>query len=343
MNIKKHLVLALSLLVMSFSCSNDDDNTQQESLGNYENGILITHEGNFSGGFGTVSYVSDDFSTVENNIFSKVNGRTLGTVAQSMAFNGDFAYIVINASNQIEVVNRYTFESVATIDSGLSNPRYMTISNGKGYVTNWGDFTPADDDYIAVIDLATNKVINTISSSYLPEEIVSKGNKVYVATGIFGNGDKVDVINTTTDKLEQSITVGNSPNSLQFDSNGNLWVLSSENLIKISTASNTVLQTIELGENISFPSDLSFDDGNFYVYAGGSVYKMNESSTTFPTTPEFSNVNFYGMNVRDGILYGVDAGDFSSNGLLKIYDLNSNKETKSITLSLIPGGIYFND
>lgn len=343
MKIKNNLVLALSLVILSFSCSSDDDNHQQEPQGNYENGILITHEGNFSGGFGTVSYVSNDLSTVENNIFSKVNGRTLGTVAQSMAFNGDLAYIVINVSNQIEVVNRYTFESVATIDTGLSNPRYMTISNGKGYVTNWGDFTPSDDDYVAVIDLALNKVTSTISTSYLPEEIVAKDDKVYVATGIFDKGDKVDVINSTTDELELSITVGNSPNSLQFDSNGNLWALSSENLIKIDRSTNTVLQTIDFGEEIVSPSNLNFDSGNFYMYAGGSVYKMDESSTTFPTTPEFSNANFYGMNVRNGILYGVDAGDFSSSGSLKVYDLSSNTETESITLSLIPGGIYFND
>ncbi|HUH26819.1 DUF5074 domain-containing protein [Gelidibacter sp.] len=343
MKILNNLVLALSLLVLSFSCSSDDDNHQQEFLSHYEKGILITHEGNFSGGFGTVSYVSNDLSTVENNIFSNVNGRTLGAVAQSMAFNGDLAYIIINGSNQIEVVNRYTFESVATIDSGLSNPRYMTISNGKGYVTNWGDFTPSDDDYVAVIDLNLNKVISTISTSYLPEELVAKDNKVYVATGIFGNGNKVDVINSMTDQLELSITVGNSPNSLQFDSNGNLWVLSSENLIKIDRSTNTVLQTINFVEEIASPSYLSFDSGNFYMYASGSVYKMNESSTTFPTTPEFSNTNFYGMNVRNGSLYGVDAGNFSSNGSLKVYDLSSNTETKSITLSLIPGGIYFND
>ncbi|MEO8774074.1 MAG: DUF5074 domain-containing protein [Gelidibacter sp.] len=343
MNIKKQLVFALSLIFLSFSCSNDDDNTQSAPKGAYDNGIIISHEGAFSTGFGTVSYVSNDFSTVENNIFSNVNGRPLGTVAQSMAFNGDLAYIVINGSNQIEVVNRYTFKSVATIDSGLSNPRYMTISNGKGYVSNWGEFVPSDDDYIAVVDLAKNEVISKINSSYLPEELVAKNNKIYVATGIFGYGDKVDVINSTTDQLEQSITVGNSPNSLQFDSKGDLWVLSSENLIKIGTASNTVSQTINLVEGVSSPSDLSFDSGNFYFYAGGSVYKMNETSTTFPTTPEFSNVNFYDMNVRNGYLYGLDAGDFSSNGLLKVYDLSSKKETQSITLNVIPGEVYFND
>lgn len=330
------------MVLLSFSCSKDDDPTPVVPLGAYENGVLITNEGQFSGGFGTVSYISNDFATVENNIFSNVNNRTLGTVAQSMAFNGDLAYIVINVSNQIEVVNRYTFESVATINVGLSSPRYMVISNGKGYVSNWGDFTPSDDDYIAVIDLSTNAVISTINSSYLPEEMIALNNKVYVATGIFGNGDKIDVIDTVSDTLEQSITVGTSPNSLQLDSDGDLWVLSSENLVEINTNMNAISQTIEFGNAIAFPSDLNFDNGNFYMYDSGSVFKMSETANTIPTTPEFSNVNFYDMRIRNGILYGLDAGDFANNGTLKVYDLSSNTETQSITLGIIPGEVYFN-
>ena len=69
---------------------------------------------------------------------------------------------------------------------------------------------------------------------------------------------------------------------------------------------------------------------------------MDESADILPTTSEFSNVSFYDMNVRNGILYGVDAGDFTSNGVLKVYDLNTNTETQSITLNIIPGGVYFN-
>ena len=342
MNTKKIALLFLSVALLFTSCSNDDDANPPAPLGDYENGILISHEGQFTGGFGTVSYISDDFMTIENNIFSNVNGRTLGTVAQSMAFNGDLAYIVVNASNQIEVVNRYTFESIATIDTGLSNPRYMAISNGKGYVTNWGDFTPSNDDFIAVIDLSSNTVINSISSSYLPEEIIALDNKIYVATGVFGNGNLVDVINTTIDELEGTITVGNSPNSLQLDSNNNLWVLTSENLVEINTNTNEVLQTIPYPNMLASASKLTFSNGNFFFYGSGSVYKMSESATEFPTSAEFSDVNFYDMNVRNDILYGLDAGDFSSVGELKVYDLNTNTQIQSFILDIIPGEVYFN-
>ncbi|WP_044403911.1 DUF5074 domain-containing protein [Lacinutrix sp. Hel_I_90] len=342
MKLNKLFLAVLTLGLTFTSCSNDDDTAPIVASGAYENGILISHEGSFSGGVGTVSYVSNDFRTIENDIFSNVNNRNLGTVAQSMAFNGDFAYIIINVSNQIEVVNRYTFESIATINTGVINPRYMTISNGKGYVTAWGDYSDTTDDALLVVDLSTNTILDTIATSYLPEQIIAVDNKIYVATGIYGNGNKVDVFNSVTDELVESITVGNSPNSLQLDSSNDLWVLSSENLIEIDTNSNIINKTVTFDSSISSPSKLNFDSGNLYLYAGGSVYKMDETATVFPTTPEFTNVSFYGMNVKDGLLYGVDAGDFTSNGTLKIYDLTTNIEIESIEVGLIPGQIYFN-
>lgn len=336
------LTLVVLLSAVIFTSCNSDDDTILLPKGDYENGLLISHEGQFTGGVGTVSYVSNDFSTIENNIFSNVNNRSLGTIAQSMAFNGDLAYIIINVSNQIEVVNRYTFESIATINTEVINPRYMTVSNGKGYVSVWGDYSDTTDDALLVIDLTTNTIVSTIATSYLPEEIISIDNKVFVATGIYGEGNKVDVINAITDELEDSITVGNSPNSLQLDSNDDLWVLSSDNLIAINTNSNEIIKTIDFDGSLSSPSKLNFDNGNFYLYDGGSVYKVSETATSFPTTSEFSGVSFYDMSVKNGYLYGLDAGDFSSNGTLKVYDLSTNTETQSIMINVIPGEIYFN-
>ncbi|WP_298345217.1 DUF5074 domain-containing protein [uncultured Algibacter sp.] len=341
MKLNKLLLLTFSIGLFFTSCTNDDD-TPVLPRGDYENGLLISHEGSFTDGVGTVSFISDDFTTVEHNIFSNVNGRTLGTVVQSMVFNGDLAYIISNVSNRIDIVNRYTFESVATIDTGLSNPRYMAVSNGKGYVTNWGDFTPADDDYLAVIDLTTNTIIDTISTSYLPEEIIAQGDQIFVATGVFGLGNSVDVINTITDTLEESITVGNSPNSLQLDADGDLWVLSSENLIEINTTTNEVIKTVELNNSITAPSKLNFDSGNLYLFSGGAVYKMEATATTLPETAEIEGVSFYDMSVRNGVLYGLDAKDFQSAGTLTTYDLSTNTEINTATLRIIPGEVYFN-
>ncbi len=352
MNIKKHLVLALSLLVMSFSCSNDDDNNQAEPQGAYEDGILVTNEGNFGQGNGSVSFVSNDFSYAENNLFSTVNGIPLGDTVQSIGFLDDLAYIIVNNSQKIEVVNRYTFKSVATIDSGLMNPRFITFVSGKGYVTNWGDGSNPSDDFVAVINLETNTVSSTIPVEEGPEKILSNGTTIYVAhQGGYSQNNVVSVINPTSSAVT-TITVGDVPNSMVFDKQGTLYVLSGgipdwkENetagkLSVINTTTNTVSSTIDFGEG-QHPTNLAYGE-SLYYYMKNEVYKVAIGSTTLPTTSEIKSVNFNYMTVHNGILYGVDAGDYVSNGTLKSYDLTSNTEKHSKKVGLIPGGIYFND
>ncbi|WP_460219566.1 YncE family protein [Psychroserpens sp. MEBiC05023] len=353
MNTKKIAFLFLSIALMITSCSNDDDTTPNVPLGDYENGILISHEGNFGQGNASVSFVSFDLMTTQNNIFSTVNSSPLGDTAQSIAFNGNLAYIVLNVSNSIEIVNRYTFESVGTINTGLNNPRFIAFANGKGYVTNWGDGGVATDDYLAVIDLATNTLeAQTITVEEGPEEIVSNGNTLYVAhQGGFSQNNIVSVVDASSNTVVTTITVGDVPNSLQLDSTGNLWVLSGGKpawtgdetggmLSKINTSDNSVT-SIDFGTT-EHPNFLSLDNGSLYYNIGDSVFKMDSSATTLPTTAELSGVNFYGMTVRNSMLYGVDAVDFTSNGELYIYELNTNSFVDSVTLDIIPSGIYFN-
>jgi hypothetical protein len=51
-----------------------------------------------------------------------VNPKTLGDTGQDVGLYNDLAFVVLNYSNKIKVINRYTMAHVATIDSGLSNP-----------------------------------------------------------------------------------------------------------------------------------------------------------------------------------------------------------------------------
>lgn len=319
----------------------------------FENGILISHEGNFGQGNASVSFVSYDLQTVENNIYSTVNSNPLGDTAQSIGFNGDLAYIILNVSNSIEVVDRYTFESVATINTGLNNPRFVAFANGKGYVTNWGDGSVATDDYLAVIDLSSNTLTaQTISVAEGPEEIVAGNNTLYVAhQGGFSQNNVISVIDATSDVVSSTITVGDVPNSMQLDNSGNLWVLAGGKpswtgdetggkLSKINTTDNS-MTSIDFATT-EHPNHLALDNGSLYYYTAGSVFKMATSETTLPTTAEITGLNFYGMSVNNSVLYGIDAGDFTSNGTLSSYNLSSNTLNANTTVSIIPGGIYFN-
>jgi len=340
--LKNYAVIFVIALIFS-SCTDDNESIPQP-LGAYENGILITHEGSFgSSGFGTVSFVSNDLQTVENNIFENVNGRQLGSTVQSMTFFGNFAYIIVNFTNEIEIVNRFTFESVATIDTQLSNPRYITIANGKGYITNWGtDVVGNSDDFIAVLDLASNTITGTFNTNFQVEDAVVSNNKIFLASTSFGGESTIRVINTGTDSIDDTVTVGNEPSDIKVDGNGNVWVLSSDNLIQIDATNNAILKTISFNNALTFNRELAYDNGSLYVYDAGSVFKIGENDTQFPTTEEFNGVSFYEFTVNNNTLYGLDAGDFISDGDLSIFDLSTNTLTETFTLSLIPGKVYFN-
>ena len=70
------------------SCSNDDDGVVIEEVkGDYQNGILITNEGPFNNGSGTVTYISNDSLLVKDAIFKLENNEDLGNILQSIAFD----------------------------------------------------------------------------------------------------------------------------------------------------------------------------------------------------------------------------------------------------------------
>ncbi|MFD0797753.1 YncE family protein [Maribacter chungangensis] len=318
----------------------------------YENGILVLNEGNFFAGNASVSFISEDLANTSNAIFAENNDMPLGDVAQSMAFHEDLAYIIVNNSQKIEVVNRYTFESVATIATGLLNPRYMAFSNGKGYVSNWGDGADVLDDFVAVIDLSTYSVERTFSVPEGPEWVLANADYVYVAhQGGFGQNNIVTIINTSTNTVDSPITVANRPNSMQI-ADGYLWVLSGGNpswtgdetagqLDKIDLVSNTVLETLEFAQT-EHPGFLSVDKDTLYYLMDGNIFSIDVTDASLPAAAIISGVAFYDMTVNNGMLYGVDAKDFASNGSLEIYDLASNSLSSSLEVSVIPGAVYFN-
>ncbi|QCX00340.1 YncE family protein [Aggregatimonas sangjinii] len=350
----KNVMWALALGIFSTACENDDNGGNEPmATGDYVDGILLTNEGPFNNGTGTVTFISNDLETQEDAIFNAVNSEDLGNIVQSIGFVENSAYIIANVSNKITVVNRFTFEKEAEITTGLNNPRYFTSANGKGYVTNWGDAADETDDYVAIIDLQTNTVEGSIPVVLGPEEIAAKDNTVYVAhQGAFGQNNQISVIDSGTNEVSGTITVGDVPNSMQFDAEGDLWVLAGGkpsftgeetggSISKIDTDTNEVTTTLDFGAT-EHPNHLSTSGGNFYYTLGGAIYVLSPSATVLPTASEIEDLNVYGMTTHEGRLYVTDAKDFASNGSLSIFDLSSKAEVKTFEVGIIPAGVYFN-
>ena len=337
------------------SCSSDNDDTTPEPRGNYEGGLFIANEGQFLKSNGNVSYLSDDLK-IENNVFSLLNPeKTTNDIIQCIGFNGDFAYLIVNNSNKIEVVNRYTFKSVATITASIKNPRYIAFANGRGYVTNWGVGEDANDDYVGILDLATNTITSKIPVVEGPEKIIENGGKLYVThKGGYNFGNSLTVINSATNSVVTNFVVGDMPSALVKDS-GSLYILcegypyyaptqTAGKLVKVSLSANTITSTLSF-EGITHPGFLDIENDKLYYTIDSNIYSLTTSATTLPAAPVFKAAevtSLYGLAVKNSKIYVADKVNGVDNGDIYIYSL-TGKLANDFSVGVNPNGFYFNN
>lgn len=340
------------------SCSSDDDNymPEIEEPGEFDQGVFILNEGNYGAGNASVSFMNMH-GEVSHNIFQATNGTQLGDVAQSIYTHENYAYIVLNGSATVEVVDRYSFESVASISTGLENPRYFIVENGKGYVSNWGDPTDPNDDYLAVINLSNFSIESTIPVSEGPEKMLAKNGKIYVAQmGGWGYGNTISVINAQNDSFEGEIEVADVPHSM-VENNGTLYVLSSGKaawtedetkggIASIDLNSNALISIFELSEG-QHPTHLELDGNKLFYTVDADVYTVTAPLVALPNAPLFSLIDqevfgAYGFAVNNNKIYIADAADYQGNGDVYIYDLNGNL-TDNFSVGFLPNDFGFNN
>ena len=339
----KFTFILLSLFFIS--CSSDDDNNPEPlPKGEFDQGVLVLNQG----GIGTVTYISDDFSRVEQNIFTAINpNEDLGQFLESVFFDDENrAYIIANGSNLITVVDRFSFEKLGEINTGLDIPRFGLVYNGKAYVTNQASFTTGDDDYVAVINLESLEVETNINIGQTVEYIKTDGSQLYVQNAAFGFGEGITVINPNTNSVETQIETEAGLQDIFINANS-LYALheSGIDVIDLNTLNTTSTKT--LPADLSGAKNLRISTGFIYYTFGSSVYKTalaepnlsNEPLLTYESSSQFGTM--YGFAVKDGLIYIGDGTDFASNGFIEIYDTDGNFVFET-EVGLGPTQFYFN-
>lgn len=335
------------------SCSSDDDH-EPIPTGAFANGVVVLNEGNFGSGNASASFINAQ-GIAQNNIFEAVNNELLGDTAQSIYSHNDKIFMVINGSNSIVVVDRYTFEKEAVISTGLNNPRYLITKGGKAYVTNWGDPTNPNDDFVAVYNLSNYSLETTISVSEGPEKMVEANGKIYVAQmGGWNFGNTISVINTSNHTVSAVIDVMDVPHSM-VEEDGKLFVLSSGKAAWTGDETDGALQTIDLNtetvtNTLSFsgqhPTHLEESNGKLYYTMGDKVYtkaiNSNSTATQLFSMSDQGAFGAYGFAVENGKIYIGDAGDYTSNGEVLIYGIDG-VFISSQAVGALPSGFAFND
>ncbi|WP_269237308.1 DUF5074 domain-containing protein [Flavobacterium flavigenum] len=347
MKFSKLFLIALSASVL-ISCSNDEEEFK-EPKGVYDNGLFILNEG--SEAQGSISFLSNDLITFKKEIYGPANNDDIpGGYLQNIFFDGDNAYIISGGSDVINVVNRYTFKLVDKIETGLENPRYGVVKDGKAYVTNANTYgstkNPAGytDDYVAIIDLKTNKYESKIDLNATGNRLVLENGKLYITEPY--DSTKLLIINIATKTLETPIEIGSNANCIE-EENGSLYILRApytdrSEIVKVKLSDKS-LSKITFPETLDGAGFMDIEDDKVYYTVGSSIYAINTNATAASTTPiTTSSASYvYGFAVNDNRIY-IAHGDFKKDGSAYIYDLSGNL-LKELTTGIGTNGFYFND
>lgn len=296
-------------------------------------GLFVVNEGNFQYGNATLSFYNPADRTVENEIFSRANGMKLGDVAQSMTIHGGLGWVVVNNSHVIFAIDTDTFKECGRIEN-LTSPRYIHfVSDDKAYVTQiW-------DNRIFIVNPKTYSITGTITvpdmaqSSGSTEQMVQLGRYVYCNCWSYQN--RIIKIDTETDEVVASLTVGIQPTSVVIDRYDRLWTITNGGYAGSPYGYETPalhcidLERFEILATYNFrlgdsPSEISINGSGDKIYwINDDVWEMDVTASHLPMKPflAYRETKYYGLTVDpvSGEVYVADAIDYQQQGMIYRY------------------------
>lgn len=240
MNFFKSIILFL-LVLLFWGCEEESSTKPTEKPYAISPGamIMVANEGNFRSGNATVGLYNLITKSWLEDAFSYFSKKALGDVFQSVTFWKGKAYLVVNNSGKIEVVNPDNFEVAQTIN-GLTSPRFMLpVDSNKAYVT---------DLYANKIWILSGNplaISGSIPAHGWTEEMVLVNDKVWVVNK---SRPVIFILDPATDQLVDSLLLTAKPTTICRSSGSKVWVgtegetaIDSGHVLWVETASKTIL------------------------------------------------------------------------------------------------------
>ncbi|WP_025125565.1 YncE family protein [Myroides odoratimimus] len=290
MKLNKIIFLVLALLTL-VSCRKDEmiflSDSSQVSIPvttDKYSGFYLLNEGNMGMNRASIDLFDYHNGTYTRDIFSERNPnitKELGDVGNDIKIYGTKAYATINVSNFIEVFDVETGKHIKQIH--VPNCRYLAFKDGKAYVSSYAgkvEINPnAERGFVAEIDTLSLEVTRRVTVGYQPEEMVIKGNKLYVANS---GGYRVPNYDTTVSVIDipsftetKKIDVAINLHRMQIDKTGDIYVSSRGNYYSIEPNLYVIdSNTDQVKQKLNIPvSNMTMDDDKLYYYA--TSYKHN--------------------------------------------------------------------
>jgi len=345
------LVIGMTAIFSSCDKGKGDEDLPKKT------GVLITNEGNFSFGNGSVSFYDEESMTVTNNVIKNANdGAEIGALVQSIYQHDGIGYLLCNDTDKIEFFSLDNYRFLANPEDNIAVPRYMTVVGDKGYVTCWGPYDDnygLPDSYIAVLDLAAKLVVDTLDCGSGPEGIFALNNKLFVANSFETTVSVIDL----SDHSETKINFDAAPQYLVPDGQGNIWISLASGWL--FPAEKSGIQSINAStlEKGSFVHTLDVEGAmainatgekiylltaQIYPETGTAILEFNTSTKSFVEEPLITGDNFYGIgyNVTTDKIYVSDSKAFSGPGQIYVYDATGMLLNDQVT-GIGPNGFVF--
>lgn len=340
MRLKNIYILLFSLILLT-SCRKDEMIFLSDSSlvsiptpSDKFRGFYLLNEGNMGMNRASIDMFEYETGTYTRDIFSERNPnitKELGDVGNDIKIYGKKVYATINVSNFVEVFDAETGKHIKQIH--VPNCRYLDFKDGKAYVSSYSgkvEINPnAEIGFVAEIDTLSLEVTRKVVVGYQPEEMVIKGNKLYVANSggyRVPNYDRtVSVVDLTTFTEIKKIDVAINLHRMKMDAKGDIYVSSrgdyyneEPNLFVIDSNTDKVKQKLNIPV-----SNMTIDDNKLYYYA--TSYKHNTGQNTIS----------YGILNTDTkqIITDNIITDGTDRQILIPYGIAVNPETKDIYMT----------
>ncbi|WP_162528579.1 Ig-like domain-containing protein [Mycolicibacterium sp. CBMA 230] len=303
------------------------------TVGSLPTGVAFSPDGSLAyvtnSGANTVSVINTATNTV-------IATQQVGAQPFAVAVNPSTgaAYITNELDNTVSVL------ALGPITSPKPNTVIATIPASTEFLTTSpnGNFVYLDQGTsVSVINTATNTVVNTfpvVASNVGGDGIAVSpdGSRLYIATGNAANpttgAGTVSVINTATDSVIASVSVGPEPFGIAITPNGSTaYVINTPGSVSvINTATNTVTNTITVsGQPLGVAANPN--GATVYVATSAGISVINTATNTVTATVPANGAFGVAVSPNGHTVY------LATSGGVEVIDTATN-----VVTTTIPGG-----
>ncbi|MFA9187952.1 DUF5074 domain-containing protein [Flavobacterium sp. FBOR7N2.3] len=325
--------------------SSDRNVAEPRSEGNIE-GFYLLNEGNMGMNRASIDLFNYRTGNYTTDIYSERNPevvKELGDVGNDIQIYGNKVFAVINVSNKVEVIDKWTAKRIKKID--IPNCRYIAFYKDKAYVSSYSGSVTIDPNaeigFVAEIDTTSLEIKRKVNVGYQPEQMVVHNGKLYVAnSGGYRVPDydrTVSVIDLATFTEIKKIDVGINLSSMKIDSQGDIYVSSRGDYYE--TPSNLFVidtKTDEKKMQLDIPvSGMCLVDDLLYFYSVSWSYLTNSNEVTYGILDTKTKKIISNQIITDG----------TEKQIMLPYGLQVHPETKEIYITdaqnyVVTGYIY---